>query len=405
MANVSSSNGLEKYPKLRFKGFLEPWETVCLSDIATYQKERTEVTKTNYVSTENMLQNFLGLEPYLDESMIEGILFRKSDTLLANIRPYLRKTWFATENGACSTDVLAIHPTNVDPKFLYNVIAQNSFIDYVMSGAKGSKMPRGDKAHIMEYEIAIPNNVYEQNKIADFLQLISDRIEKIQQLIEHLKKYKRGVSDQLFEQVKGISTQLAFSSVFVLLQNNTFSRDLLTTEKTEIQNIHYGDVLIKYGSSVNADSDEIPYIKNDAEIGRFEHNSYLVSGDIVLADTAEDYTVGKATEIINLTNKKILSGLHTIPCRPIMSFAPMFLGYYLNSSSFRKQLIPLIQGTKVSSIGKAQLMKTTLHIPPLDDQKRIANLLHTLDIKINLLTATVEQMKLLKSAMIQQLFI
>ena len=352
-----------------------------------------------------MLQNFLGLEPYLDESMIEGILFRKSDTLLANIRPYLRKTWFATENGACSTDVLAIHPTNVDPKFLYNVIAQNSFIDYVMSGAKGSKMPRGDKAHIMEYEIAIPNNVYEQNKIADFLQLISDRIEKIQQLIEHLKKYKRGVSDQLFEQVKGISTQLAFSSVFVLLQNNTFSRDLLTTEKTEIQNIHYGDVLIKYGSSVNADSDEIPYIKNDAEIGRFEHNSYLVSGDIVLADTAEDYTVGKATEIINLTNKKILSGLHTIPCRPIMSFAPMFLGYYLNSSSFRKQLIPLIQGTKVSSIGKAQLMKTTLHIPPLDDQKRIANLLHTLDIKINLLTATVEQMKLLKSAMIQQLFI
>ena len=88
-----------------------------------------------------------------------------------------------------------------------------------------------------------------------------------------------------------------------------------------------------------------------------------------------------------------------------MSFAPMFLGYYLNSSSFRKQLIPLIQGTKVSSIGKAQLMKTTLHIPPLDDQKRIANLLHTLDIKINLLTATVEQMKLLKSAMIQQLFI
>ena len=168
------------------------------------------MTKTNYVSTENMLQNFLGLEPYLDESMIEGILFRKSDTLLANIRPYLRKTWFATENGACSTDVLAIHPTNVDPKFLYNVIAQNSFIDYVMSGAKGSKMPRGDKAHIMEYEIAIPNNVYEQNKIADFLQLISDRIEKIQQLIEHLKKYKRGVVKAIFSGKLNLSAEYPF---------------------------------------------------------------------------------------------------------------------------------------------------------------------------------------------------
>ena len=268
--------------------------------------------------------------------------------------------------------------------------------------------PKGHARHwisIMQpLEVWLPQ-IDEQMKVGEFLAKITEKIDKQKSLIELLKKYKRGVSDQLFEQVRGISAQQTFSSVFILLQNNTFSRDLLTTEKTEIQNIHYGDVLIKYGSSVNTDSDEIPYIKNDADIGRFEHNSYLVSGDIVLADTAEDYTVGKATEIINLNNKKILSGLHTIPCRPIMSFAPMFLGYYLNSSAFRKQLIPLIQGTKVSSIGKAQLMKTTLHIPPLEDQKRIANLLHTLDIKINLLTATVEQMKLLKSAMIQQLFI
>ena len=105
------------------------------------------------------------------------------------------------------------------------------------------------------------------------------------------------------------------------------------------------------------------------------------AGDIVIADTAEDYTVGKATEIINPSNKKILSGLHTIPCRPVMSFAPMFMGYYLNSSSFRSQIMPLIQGTKVSSIGKAQLMKTTVYIPPIDEQKRIADLLYAIDTK------------------------
>ena len=79
-----------------------------------------------------------------------------------------------------------------------------------MSGAKGSKMPRGDKAHIMEYEIAIPNNVYEQNKIADFLQLISDRIEKIQQLIEHLKKYKRGVVKAIFSGKLNLSAEYPF---------------------------------------------------------------------------------------------------------------------------------------------------------------------------------------------------
>ena len=245
----------------------------------------------------------------------------------------------------------------------------------------------------------------EQEKIAVFLIALDQRIEKQRTLVEHLKKYKRGVSEQLFEQIKSKSAQHVFSSVFVLLQNNTFSRELLTNDETEIQNIHYGDVLIKYGSCVNIDRDDVPYIKGDAPFDKFAPESYLMSGDIVIADTAEDYIVGKATEIINPSNKKILSGLHTIPCRPVMSFAPMFMGYYLNSSSFRSQIMPLIQGTKVSSIGKAQLMKTTVYIPPIDEQKRIADLLYSIDTKINLLSETADKMIQLKSAMLQQLFI
>ena len=245
----------------------------------------------------------------------------------------------------------------------------------------------------------------EQEKIAEFLLALDQRIEKQRTLVEHLKKYKRGVSEQLFEQIKSKSAQHVFSSVFVLLQNNTFSRELLTNDETEIQNIHYGDVLIKYGSCVNIDRDDVPYIKGDAPFDKFAPESYLMSGDIVIADTAEDYTVGKATEIINPSNKKILSGLHTIPCRPVMSFAPMFMGYYLNSQAFRNQIMPLIQGTKVSSIGKAQLMKTTVYIPPIDEQKRIADLLYSIDTKINLLSETADKMIQLKSAMLQQLFI
>ena len=245
----------------------------------------------------------------------------------------------------------------------------------------------------------------EQEKIADFLMALDQRIEKQRSLVEHLKKYKRGVSEQLFEQIKSKSTQHVFSSIFVLLQNNTFSRELLTNEETEMQNIHYGDVLIKYGSCVDIDKDDVPYIKSDAPVDKFAPESYLMSGDIVIADTAEDYTVGKATEIINPNNKKILSGLHTIPCRPVMRFAPMFMGYYLNSSSFRSQIMPLIQGTKVSSIGKTQLMKTMVYIPPVDEQKRIADLLYSIDTKINLLSETADKMIQLKSAMLQQLFI
>ena len=200
MANVSSSNGLEKRPKLRFPGFDGAWDFVQLSDIASYRRARKTAVKSEYVSTENMLQEFSGMEAYCDSSVIEGIAYFTGDTLIANIRPYLKKVWFATMNGVCSADVLAIQPIKVYPEFLYNMIAQDAFIEYVMSGAKGSKMPRGDKSHIMYYKTAIPKCDDEQIKIAQFLHLLTLRITKMQLLIDFLKKYKRGVFEMVFSQ-------------------------------------------------------------------------------------------------------------------------------------------------------------------------------------------------------------
>ena len=140
------------------------------------------------------------MEAYCDSSVIEGIAYFTGDTLIANIRPYLKKVWFATMNGVCSADVLAIQPIKVYPEFLYNMIAQDAFIEYVMSGAKGSKMPRGDKSHIMYYKTAIPKCDDEQIKIAQFLHLLTLRITKMQLLIDFLKKYKRGVFEMVFSQ-------------------------------------------------------------------------------------------------------------------------------------------------------------------------------------------------------------
>jgi type I restriction enzyme S subunit len=334
-------------------------------------------------------------------------MLEPDDIIFQTVRPYQQNNYFydnVRDLPSIASTGYAVIRTKQAPKFIYSLIHTHRFLTPVMQRCTGSSYPAITGSDLEDIPIWIPC-LKEQKQIGSLLDLINKRIDAQSQLIEHLKKYKRGVSEQLFEQIKSKSTQLPFSSVFVLLQNNTFSRDLLTNDETAIQNIHYGDVLIKFGSCVNIDKDEVPYIKNSAPVDKFESESYLVSGDIVIADTAEDYTVGKATEIINSCNKKILSGLHTIPCRPTMTFAPMFMGYYLNSSAFRNQIMPLIQGTKVSSIGKTQLMKTMVYIPPIDEQKRIADLLHSIDTKINLLSATVEKMKQLKAAMLQQLFI
>ena len=144
-----------------------------------------------------MLQNFAGMEPYKDEAVVSGIPFASGDVLIANIRPYLKKVWKADFAGCCSTDVLVLHSANINPDYLYYNIAREDFITHVMSGVKGSKMPRGDKTQILEYKVGVPTHK-EQQKIASILSLLDNRIVKQRQLVEALKSYKRGLSTALF---------------------------------------------------------------------------------------------------------------------------------------------------------------------------------------------------------------
>ena len=253
----------------------------------------------------------------------------------------------------------------------------------------------------------LPENTDEQRKIADFLIALDRRIETQQSLVDNLKKYKRGLSDSLFAHISQSSgcKIVKLGDAFDLLQNNTFSREDLTSELSTVQNIHYGDVLIKYGAIVNIAEDKPPYIKPDIELKKYSSASYLCDGDIVFADTAEDYTVGKATEIAGANGLSVLSGLHTIPCRPLIKFQPMYLGYYFNSSLFRTQIYPLIQGTKVSSISKGELIKANVYVPTLEEQKKIALLLYSMDCRITKEERKSSDLITARKALLQQLFI
>ena len=193
--------------------------------------------------------------------------------------------------------------------------------------------------------------------------------------------------------------------MMTILQNNTFSRDNLSVGGNGVRNIHYGDVLIKYGAVLDLHSENVPVINAEQDISKFSALSYLRNGDVVFADTAEDYTVGKSTEIIGAENIAALSGLHTIPCRPQGSFAPMYLGYYFNSDYFKKQLYPMIQGTKVSSISKSEIIKTKIIVPCLQEQARISSIMSTLDDRIDAAKHTTKDLIDLRSGLLQQLFI
>ena len=149
-----------------------------------------------------------------------------------------------------------------------------------------------------------------------------------------------------------------FDDYFSLIPNNTLSRDKLSNSGA-IGDVHYGDVLIKYGD-ILSDKDIIPRIKN---IGSVNENHFLQTNDVIIADTAEDETVGKVVQIGEVSIS-LLSGLHTVACRPNYKTALGFLGYYMNSNLYHNQLCQYITGIKVSSLSKKSLKDTILTYSP-----------------------------------------
>ena len=198
--------------------------------------------------------------------------------------------------------------------------------------------------------------------------------------------------------------QRKFSEVFYSIPNNTLSRSELSTDEGTVKNIHYGDVLINFDAYIDVQNAVLPRIVNDAKATKAA-KSTLKDGDVVIADTAEDETVGKCAEIGNLVNDVVVSGLHTIPSRPKFKFGKGYLGFYMNSSAYHDQLRPLIQGIKVSSISKSALAKTELKYPKnMAEQEKIGSFFLMIDNTITLHQRKLEGMKLLKKSLLQKMF-
>ena len=417
MANVSSSNGLEKRPRLSFQqadgSYFPNWTSASLGSIILPYSEKVYGEHSYEVLTSSRE----GLQRQSDHFATE----QRHDTDGYNVIPFGYCTYRnRSDDGKFTFNMNKISENGIVSKFypVFSFENANSefMIEYLNSSEnikkKLSVLAVGTSQVVLSFEalkkaqFPIPCKA-EQDRIAALLECINRRIVAQSKIVDSLKKYKRGLSDSLFARISqspGCKI-VKLGDAFELLQNNTFSREDLTSELSTVQNIHYGDVLIKYGAIVNIAEDKPPYIKPDIELKKFSSTSYLCDGDIVFADTAEDYNVGKATEIAGANGLSVLSGLHTIPCRPLIKFHPMYLGYYFNSSLFRIQIYPLVQGTKVSSISKGELVKASVYVPALEVQKRIALLLYSMDCRIAMEERKNSALITARAALLQQLFI
>ena len=172
-----------------------------LREYCTYRNDRInsdELNTHNYISTENLLPNKGGITEATSIPTGNVVRYDKGNILISNIRPYFKKIWLADKSGGCSADVLCIKSNDkVTSKFLYYLLSQQSFFDYVMAGAKGCKMPRGDKSHIMEWDVNIPD-IDEQKRIADFLSSLDDKIELNRQINDNLEQQAQALFKSWF---------------------------------------------------------------------------------------------------------------------------------------------------------------------------------------------------------------
>lgn len=196
---------------------------------------------------------------------------------------------------------------------------------------------------------------------------------------------------------------LEFGNVFNFMQTNCFARVHMNNKEGIVRNIHYGDILIKYPTILKNES-SIPFLNKDVDLFKFKRNSYVKNGDIIIADTAEDLTAGKAIEVQNI-NGNILAGLHTFLCRPKFVHSPMFLGYYLNSQTYHNKLKPFLTGVKVYSISKGNIIKTPIARPKdIGEQKKIAECLNSIDELIAGEEDKLKELKNHKKGLLQRLF-
>lgn len=160
--------------------------TIELGCICRYRTESMLVGSLPYVTTESMLPNKSGIAGKASApSSKKARLFRNGDTLISNIRPYFKKIWQAEYDGCCSADVLVFEPSNCDADYLYWLLSNDVFFSYMVSTAKGTKMPRGDKSAIMHYALE-HMDVSEQRAIAGVLNPIRELIATNQHTNDYL---------------------------------------------------------------------------------------------------------------------------------------------------------------------------------------------------------------------------
>ena len=397
-----------KMPTIRFKGFNDDWEQRKLEDYLTVSAEKN----TGNIYGRSDVLSVSGDYGIVNQIEFQGrsfagasvsnygvvqtgdVVYTKSPL---NSNPYGIIKTNKGKPGIVSTLYAVYHPKeNAFSDFIQVYFEQHARMNNYMhplvnKGAKNDMKVSAENA--LKGPVCFPSRI-EQESISAFFSVLDNLI----------TLHQRKQSCICLMCITKSWEQRKLGDILISLQNNTLSRADLSNEAGVAKNVHYGDVLIKFGEVLDVSKEKLPMISDESVLSKYKL-SFLQNGDVIVADTAEDSTVGKCSEIAGLNDEVVLSGLHTIPYRPIEKFASGYLGYYLNSSAYHNQLIPLMQGIKVTSISKSAMQDTDIVYPKsVEEQGKIGDYFQSLDHLITLHQRKLEKLKKVKKSLLEHMF-
>ena len=406
MENVSSSNGLEKYPKLRFPGFDEPWQSTLLSSVfAKNTKKNTDGQITNVICN-SAKQGLIPQREYFDKDIANsdntsGYYIIEENDFVYNPRksadaPYGPiSNYKYTEAGIVSPLYLCFRAKKeINPAFFEWYFRSSVWHRYVyMSGDSGA---RHDRVSIKDDTFfAMPINLpsaHEQEHIASFLERIDQRIEMQRSLVDNLKKYKRGLLDKVFSKTDVKAYQTVYlSEVADFLQGLTYSpSDVRNSGYLVLRSSNIQNGMLSFDDCVYVDK-SIP-----------ESLQVKCADVIMCVRNGSKSLVGK-TALISNDMPMTTWGAFMMIVRSKLNDTYIF--HYLNSQMFFSQVFKDTGTATINQITKGILNECKLPLPPEDERRKISTLLSSFDSKIQNAERYLAALMEIRKALLQQLFI
>ena len=399
---MAEQHGKALVPQIRFAGFTDPWEQRKLGELTESYSGGTPAAGESefyggsipFIRSAEIAAE--STELFLTEKGYESSsarMVKPGDVLYALYGATSGEVAVSRQKGAINQAILAILPRDdCDARYITAWLRKQKgyIVTTYLQGGQGNL----SGVIVKNLEVFIPS-LPEQQKIGFMLSHLDSLITLHQRKYDKLCVLKKSMLDRMFPKGGSLYPEIRFAGFtdpweqrklgeeLGFLRNNTLSRAELSDSEGTVFDIHYGDVLIKYGSVLDAEKADVPRIANDAVANR-QTCDCLQDGDVIIADTAEDSAVGKCTELCNSAGKKVFSGLHTMPLRPMRKYASGYLGHYLNSPAFHDQLLPLMQGIKVISVSRSAIEDMTMSVPSVAEQASIGAFFDRLDSLITL---------------------